>query len=314
MKKFRTKKKFKIIKLLFLFSIFILSMYFSFNYCVNKLNRNIDIKKLVKYLIKEGFNNQMNEYEEHNLLDITEPLFLIQSNLNFKYENKNMNLTSDIKEVNEEIKEPLLYIYNTHDGESYQNTMNGAYNILPNVRLASLILEEKLNDLGINTISESKSIQDILNKNNWSYKDSYRASYELLKQAKENYKSLKYFIDIHRDSMNRDVTTLEYNNEYYAKILFVIGGENKDYKNNYEMASILNGYLNEMIPDISRGISLKEGPGVNGVYNQDFSDNLILIEIGGIDNNIVEVSNSINILTEALYKYIKGDDYAKEKI
>ena len=315
MKKFKTKKRFRFIKILLFLVISFFSMYYTFNFCVSNFSKKVDMKKLVKYLIKEGFNNQIIKYEESNLLNIKEPLFLIQSNLNFKYEDiKESEPVKVVQEVNEEIEEPLIYIYNTHDEEKYKYTLNGAYNIIPNVRLVSLILEEKLNDLGIKTISEDESIENILKDNNWSYKDSYQASRMLVKQAKNNYKSLQYFIDIHRDSMNRDVTTLEYNNEIYAKILFVIGKENEDYNNNLELAKTFSNKLNEIIPDISRGISLKEGPGVNGVYNQDLSDNLILIEIGGVDNDIVEVNNSINILTEVLYKYIKENNYAKEKI
>ena len=114
--------------------------------------------------------------------------------------------------------------------------------------------------------------------------------------------------------MNIDKTTLEYEGDLYAKILFVIGTDNEDYEDNLAMANKISSYLNDIIPGISKGISMKDGPLVNGIYNQDFSSNLILIEIGGNENNIIEVSNSINILSDALYKYIKGDNYAKEKI
>lgn len=314
MKRFKTKKKHYIIKFITLFIIMLFSMTITFNYCVKYFGNKVDMKKLAKYLIKEGFNNQINKYKDYDPLNIAEPLQLIQSNLNFKYINNNIDIVETLENNKEDISEPLVYIYNTHDEEKYKYLSNGAYNIVPNVRLASLILEEKLNDIGINTISEDKSIQTILNEHQWSYKDSYKASRLLLEEAKDNYESLKYYIDIHRDSISKDKTTLEYNDDEYARILFVIGSDNKDYDDNLEMANKINNYLNDMVPDISRGISMKEGPLVNGVYNQDFSSNLILIEIGGNENNIVEVSNSINILADALYKYIKGDNYAKEKI
>ncbi len=44
----------------------------------------------------------------------------------------------------------------------------------------------------------------------------------------------------------------------------------------------------------------KEGPFVNGVYNQDFSSRVILIELGGNENTIEEVYRSLIILGEAL--------------
>ena len=50
----------------------------------------------------------------------------------------------------------------------------------------------------------------------------------------------------------------------------------------------------------------KQGYGVNGVYNQDFSPNVFLIEVGTKDSTKEEVINTINILKEALLEYIGG--------
>ena len=304
MKKFKTKKKYRFIKRLFLVFIFVFSIYFSFSFFVDKYKANIDMKKLAKYLINEGFNYQINNIELNDPLDITNKLQLIN----------NDNELDMVKVLNDNNTNPIVYIYNTHDEENYSYISNDAYNINPNVKLAALIMEERLNDMGINTIVERQSIQFILKENNWIYKDSYRASRLLLEDIKNKYKSLKYYIDIHRDSTSYDNSTLIYDNEKYAKLLFVIGKNNSNYKYNLEMANKIDQNANELIPGISKGISIKEGPGVNGIYNQDFDNNLILIEIGGDKNNIIEVSNTINVLTNALYKYIKGDDYAKEKI
>ena len=51
--------------------------------------------------------------------------------------------------------------------------------------------------------------------------------------------------------------------------------------------SVLDVFGNEIL-----GIYKKGGPGVNGVYNQDFSPNTILIEIGGNENTTNEVLNT----------------------
>ena len=52
----------------------------------------------------------------------------------------------------------------------------------------------------------------------------------------------------------------------------------------------------------------KEGANVNGIYNQDFNPNCILIEVGGIDNTIEEVYNTMSALSDVLNKYIKGEN------
>ena len=69
----------------------------------------------------------------------------------------------------------------------------------------------------------------------------------------------------------------------------------------------LNNKLNEKYPGLSRGIYKKKGPGVNGVYNQDFDPNTILIEVGGEENTIDEVYNSCRAISIILTEYIRGD-------
>ena len=70
---------------------------------------------------------------------------------------------------------------------------------------------------------------------------------------------------------------------------------------------IATNLFNEYYPGISRGIYKKEGPGVDGIYNQDISPNSILIEVGGYQNNIEEVFNTIEAISNILYIYIKDD-------
>ena len=48
----------------------------------------------------------------------------------------------------------------------------------------------------------------------------------------------------------------------------------------------------------------KEGYGVNGVYNQDLKENVILIEIGGNENNIEEVNNTLDLVAHVIGEYI----------
>ena len=48
----------------------------------------------------------------------------------------------------------------------------------------------------------------------------------------------------------------------------------------------------------------KQGYGVNGVYNQDLASNVILIEIGGHENNIDEVNNTLDLVADAIKEYL----------
>ena len=82
--------------------------------------------------------------------------------------------------------------------------------------------------------------------------------------------------------------------------------ENKNYKDNLEVTKTIDDMLKEKYPTISRGIYKKQGKGVNGVYNQDFDKNTILVEVGGEENTIDEVLNTINVLAETLDLYIRS--------
>ena len=128
-----------------------------------------------------------------------------------------------------------------------------------------------------------------------------------METAKKNNPTLKYYIDLHRDSLTHDKTTLIIDNKSYAKILFLIGLENANYQENLDFTTRISNLLNEKVPGLSKGIYKKEGPFVNGVYNQDFSSRVILIELGGNENTIEEVYRSLIILGEALDEVMKND-------
>ena len=201
-------------------------------------------------------------------------------------------------------RSPTVYIYNTHQTESYLYDKVNNYNLDYNVMFASYILKEYLNDYNILSFVESASIKKVLNENNLIYKDSYKASRILLEESIINYPTLKYFIDLHRDSSVYEKTTCVIDNKSYAKILFVLGLENKNYLENEKMINYLNERLIKVNSCLSRGITKKSGVGVDGVYNQDFNSNAILIELGGQYNTITEVNNTLKIFAKVLAEYI----------
>lgn len=207
---------------------------------------------------------------------------------------------------NNEVSEPRVYIYNTHQLENYSASNLAEYNVNPNVMMGSYILREKLNNLGIPSMVEEQNVTELLRLNNWNYAQSYQVTKMLMQDAKEKNPSLEYFIDFHRDSVKRDITFKTIGDKNYARILFIVGMENPNYQANLALTTELNNRLEEKYPGLSRGIYKKEGPGVDGVYNQDVSPNVILVEMGGVDNTIEEVLNSTEVFAEIFYDYL-GD-------
>ena len=192
-----------------------------------------------------------------------------------------------------------VYIYNTHDTEKYTLPFTNDYSIIPDVTLVSKMLKEYLKNHNIDSYIESSKIKDYLKKNKLKYSDSYEASrYYLEKNLNKNYKLI---IDIHRDSLRHKYTLFEKDNKKYARILFIIGASNKNYKKNKEVAENLNNRLNSKYKGISRGVTIRE----DTAYNQDLNERIILVKIGGIDNTLEELNNTIEVFSKVINDYIK---------
>lgn len=204
--------------------------------------------------------------------------------------------------VKKENSKPLVYIYNTHNQEEYKENNN--YNIKATVITASYMLKDSLLKYNIESVVEERRVSDELKDKNYS--DSYKISRNFLENAVLKNNQYEYFIDIHRDSVSKKYTEVVINDKKYARIMFVLGLENENFKYNKEIIMKINDYLNTNYKGISRGIYEKSGKGVNGIYNQDFHKNVMLIEIGGVDNDLESIFNSTQIIAEALY-YIIGD-------
>ena len=319
LKKISKKRKFKyIFLLLVIYFVFAYTFYYSFKGVSSTTNQDF-----ITFLLNNG--NAFYEYDDKLpkilnktinyflKIDITHPETLFKENI-IGYEN-NADEEVDLEKLKQisyyisdpnkiDISKPLIYIYNSHQLENYNNDSLSIYGITPNVLMASYLLKEKLNEIGIASIVEDTNITEFLSLNHWSYADSYKASRIFMLDKKNTYTSLKYYIDIHRDSVSKSLTTVKIDNKDYARILFVIGLEHKGYNDNLELATNINKLFQQYYPGLSRGIFKKEGANVNGIYNQDISPNVMLIELGGVDNNIYEVMNTINAISNILSMYI----------
>lgn len=284
-KRFKRKHKFRKLKVLSFILVGLASFSVTINVLRKKVTQVLDPSNYIDYLLKAGFNNQVSKSILKSPLDI-----------------ENISLVNNEEEVKS--NEPLIYIYNTHDEEAYYNSYLNPYNIVPDVKLASYYFQERLKDLGIESVVEKRKIKDVLEKNGWNYRYSYNASRVYLEEVSKNNPSIKYFIDLHRDSVGKDKTTTTINGKSYARVMFLVGLEHENYQKNLDLATRLNELISQFDSTLSRGIYQKEGPGVNGIYNQDFNSNTILIEVGGQYNTIEEVANTIEVIARVLKDYL----------
>lgn len=250
--------------------------------------KNTNFLDIIKEKIENKYNNSEINIEK------------LKTEIVYKSLNKIVDLTDiNISKNISLSSNNLVYIYNTHDTEKYTLPFTSDYSIIPDVTLVSKMLKEYLKSYNIDSYIETSKTKDYLKKNKLKYSDSYEASrYYLEKNLNKNYKLI---IDIHRDSLRHKYTLYEKDNKKYARILFIIGASNKNYKKNKEVAENLNNRLNSKYKGISRGVTIRE----DTTYNQDLNERIILVKIGGIDNTLEELNNTIEVFSKVINDYIK---------
>ena len=253
---------------------------------MKKIIRSIDLLLFLiifvfifNYLLSNKIINFKNNKESYNLLNNL-PLM---TNL-YKYNKYEDKLISVIKEI------PNVYIYNTHYEEKYSDT---------NVIEMSKILNDRLNEIGIISNFEDTNYNEYRIINNLIGINNYVMLRPIIeKNIKLN--NIDLIIDLHRDSIKKSESTIKLNNKEYAKVLFVVDNSYKDYLKKQELADKLNSYLDNNYKGLSRGVYVKNGKG----FNQDLSQNMILLELGGYQNNKLELINTIDIIVEMIRWYI----------
>lgn len=308
---------------LFIIGLFILSKIMSFKLFETNSNLISYVMESSNHLIETDLTYTTKLVDLSILLtniDVKKTSNLFQNN--FIYENKISNINEpldydtkpifeslikkfdsiEVPTVKMENNLPRVYIYNTHQTEDYIIENNSIHNLTPNVYTAAYMLKDMLEKKNIKTIVEDGNISDYLNNNNLNYDDSYIASRYYLEQAISKYPSVELFIDLHRDALNHATATVEHDGKNYAKILFVVGLEHNNYKQNLDLANELNNLILNNYNFLSRGVLTKEGPLVNGIYNQDLNNRVILLEVGGNESTLDEVSNTLELISDIIYK------------
>ncbi|NIK11319.1 stage II sporulation protein P [Alkalibacillus almallahensis] len=213
-------------------------------------------------------------------------------------------------------EDETVYIYNTHNREAFlpyldeDATSNEAFNHVDNVVDLSVSLKERLQERGIDSYVEKTDFYKILQQKGLEYHESYDVAREVVADYHEE-EPTEYFIDIHRDAQPHRITTTTINDKPAAKLMFVVGGEHEDYKANLEFAAELHEMLEKRYPSLSRGVQISEGEGTNGVFNQDLSEQKLLLEVGGVDNDFEEMNYSLDLFADVLADYIAEDNQSE---
>ncbi len=211
----------------------------------------------------------------------------------------------DIGNISKE--EPLVLVVHTHGSESYLPSGYDFYSPDEDFRsteesetvvhIGELLCQE-LNSLGINTIHD-KTMYDLTDFNN-----SYGYSRQGILKWLEKYPSIKFVIDVHRDSVfdskgNNVKPLTQINGEDCAQLMIVVGTNagnvyHPNWKENLTFATKLQNQMNVMYPTLARPINLR-----TAAFNQNLTKGSLLLEAGSCGNTVEEVENSIKLFAKA---------------
>ncbi|QUW23360.1 stage II sporulation protein P [Sporosarcina sp. Marseille-Q4063] len=215
---------------------------------------------------------------------------------------------ANIFETESEVQTDMrALLYNTHSHEAFEpitQKHDGKIAVSHqevNIMALSEKVKTQLEFNGVGTDIIDVDVTAEMNKVGIPYHKSYDVVRPYVQKAL-NDAVYDIILDIHRDSLKADRTTVTYKGEKFAQVVFVIGGDHANFKLNQELAEKMMFEMEQIVPNITKNIVFKSGHGVDGKYNQDLHERLILVEIGGIGNDEAELNRTSVVLAEAVFQ------------
>lgn len=177
-----------------------------------------------------------------------------------------------------------ILIYHTHTLEEYADGTT--------VIDAGNDLAEKLNNLGF-------EVDNIVDNFSVDYNNAYASSRNYLSNI--DLTQYKLIIDLHRDAAGSKIIR-QLEDGDYTVVKFVFSTSNKNYPEQQNLANKISANLQDIYDDdfiYDKGI-------LN--FNQDLSNNIVLIENGFNTNTIDEVKNSNTKIANAILQVFEEED------
>ena len=177
-----------------------------------------------------------------------------------------------------------ILVYHTHTLEEYADGTT--------VVDAGNDLAEKLNDLGF-------EVDNVVDNFSVDYNNAYASSRNYLSNI--DLTQYKLVIDLHRDAAGSKIIR-QLEDGDYTVVKFVFSTSNKNYSEQQNLANKISANLQDIYDEdftYDKGI-------LN--FNQDLSNNIVLIENGFNTNTIDEVKNSNTKIANAILQVFEEED------
>lgn len=196
--------------------------------------------------------------------------------------------------------EPLVLIVHTHGTESY--LPDGVDYYLPNEDFRSEDPSQTVVAVG-ETIAETLRsmgipvLHDTTMHDRDDFNNAYTESRAAIRSALAEHPSIRYVLDVHRDSIfdrndrcEKTLTTIDGKN--MAQIMLVVGTDeggaaHSGWQTNLTVATHLQEQLNRLSPTLARPINLR-----TAAFNQALTTGSLLLEVGSCGNTIREACDA----------------------
>ena len=211
---------------------------------------------------------------------------------------------------------PIVLILHTHTSEAYLSEsadfltgdlgrITYTENSKRNVISVGKVLKETLSKHGIN------AIHCVTSHDGEGAIGSYASSAESIRFFLDHYPSIRYVVDLHRDSVLNSAgeyicSVSEEEGERVAQVMPVVGcgdraGDLFDPSANLALALQLRSLLNAEGGTLCRPVTLRHSR-----YNQELAPYSLLLEVGTGANTVEEAKRAAALVGEALASLIRG--------
>ncbi|MCB2354280.1 stage II sporulation protein P [Clostridium estertheticum] len=272
----------------------------------------IDISNPISIVIKEIAYLDKNEV----ITDVknSNTFSLNSFNLDDKQVNKS-NVTNVVSKLYDSTlkgtlnkAKPRVLIYHSHTSEAYltsdTDTTKNTESLDQSrsvVAVGDVITENLEKNYGISVIHD-KNVNDT-----GDYRNAYKKSGVTLDKYLKLYEKFDLIIDLHRDSIDNKKTLItKLNGEDVARFMFVVTDKNPRYAQQKKLIDSMMSISNRLYPGLIRDEPIWVYHWGMGFYNQDRSNNALLIEVGANSNNIQEVKNTGKYLSRIIAEQLNG--------
>lgn len=221
------------------------------------------------------------------------------ANQNSGLHNTNVNIYNSKLKKTLNTAKPEVLIYHTHTTESYKPGNATSFDDTQNVvSVGDSLASELQNGYGISAIND-RTVHDATD-----YNGSYVRSRITVGKYIKKFGDFKIIIDLHRDSVeNHAAETVKMNGENVAIFEMVMAKKNPHFTNNMKIASFLESESNKLYPGLCHGIDTSYNYGMT-YFNEDLSNNSILIEVGSDINTTTESNATAKYIARLIAEYL----------